>query len=91
MRNCACVFLIPLILAAMLNGQTAFRGNSPVDAKLQLSGDWRIQPSSQVRERGEVLSIAKFPVGSWYPATVPSTVLAALVKDEVYLDPYFGR
>ncbi|HEX7424242.1 MAG TPA: glycoside hydrolase family 2 TIM barrel-domain containing protein [Terriglobales bacterium] len=91
MRNCACVFLVPLILAAMLNGQTAFRGNSPVDAKLQLSDDWRIQPSSQVRERGEVLSIAKFPVGSWYPATVPSTVLAALVKDEVYLDPYFGK
>ena len=91
MRNYISAFFIPFLLTAALSGQIALRGNSRFYARLPLSGEWRIQPSSQVREGGEVLSKVKFPIHSWYAASVPSTVLAALVKDEVYLDPYFGK
>jgi exo-1,4-beta-D-glucosaminidase len=86
MRNFARTFLLPLTLSIALHGQTVSTGT-----KIPLTTDWKIQPSSQVHEGGDVLSTAKASVDSWYPTTVPSTVLAALVKDEVYDDPYFGN
>jgi exo-1,4-beta-D-glucosaminidase len=50
-----------------------------------------IQSSADVREQGDILSTARFrPIG-WYPTSAPSTVLAALVRDQVYDDPYFGK
>jgi exo-1,4-beta-D-glucosaminidase len=51
---------------------------------------WAIQSSDLVNEDGSVISTNAFgPVG-WYPTSVPSTVLAALVENGVYPDPYFG-
>jgi exo-1,4-beta-D-glucosaminidase len=84
------VFLVPLMLAAGLHGQALSPAPAAINARLELKADWKIQPSTQVRETGEVLSTTKASVDSWYPATVPSTVLAALVKDEVYDDTNFG-
>lgn len=55
-----------------------------------LSEGWRIQDSSEVSGAPEQISESGFDVGSWYPASVPSTVLAALVENGVYQDPYFG-
>ena len=59
-------------------------------SKLELATGWYIQPSSDVQEKGNVLSTAQFDPRHWYRATVPSTVLAALVADHVFVDPYFG-
>jgi exo-1,4-beta-D-glucosaminidase len=58
--------------------------------KLVLADGWRIQPSQDVIEKGSVLSTAGYQPQQWYGATMPSTVLAALVADRVYADPYFG-
>jgi exo-1,4-beta-D-glucosaminidase len=58
--------------------------------KVVLSDGWSIQPSTEVQERGDVLSTVQFQPKHWYAATVPSTVVAALVADHVYADPYFG-
>ena len=49
-----------------------------------------IQSSADVRESGAVLSTAGYRPSGWYRATLPSTVLSALVEDRVYADPYFG-
>ncbi len=57
---------------------------------LRLSGNWLLQSSAQVSQTGEAISRAGFQPAGWYPATVPTTVLAALVANEVYPDPYFG-
>jgi exo-1,4-beta-D-glucosaminidase len=51
---------------------------------------WFIQASPEVRETGDVISTPGFVARDWYPATVPSTVFSALVKDRVYPDPYTG-
>jgi exo-1,4-beta-D-glucosaminidase len=59
-------------------------------AKLLLREGWSIQSSAQVPEKGEVLSKSGFQPKGWYRASVPSTVLAALVRGNVYADPYFG-
>jgi exo-1,4-beta-D-glucosaminidase len=57
---------------------------------LVLSTGWALQTSARVKEGGDVLSTEHFHADDWYPLTVPSTVLAALVADKVYPPPYFG-
>ena len=51
---------------------------------------WAIQSSDAVRATGDAISKPSFPARDWYAATVPSTVLSALVEDRVYPDPYTG-
>jgi exo-1,4-beta-D-glucosaminidase len=51
---------------------------------------WEIQSHAKVDANGETISTPSFQPRGWYPATVPSTVTAALVANKVYPDPYFG-
>ena len=57
---------------------------------MKLNQGWAIQSSVDVRENGAAISAVGFDAGQWYPATVPSTVLSALVEQHVYPDPYVG-
>jgi exo-1,4-beta-D-glucosaminidase len=59
--------------------------------KQWLKEGWRIQSSAKTQASGEQIASLGFDAGSWYPATIPSTVLAALVENKVYPDPYFGK
>ena len=59
--------------------------------KQWLKEGWRIQSSAKTKASGEQIASKGFDAGSWYPATIPSTVLAALVENKVYPDPYFGK
>ncbi len=64
-------------------------GNS-FQSKILLAEDWKVQSSSLVKEKGEVISTANYQPTGWYLAHLPATVLAVLVKNKVYPDPYFG-
>ncbi len=55
-----------------------------------LKEGWHLQSSAKVSEDGSKLSQSGFTATGWYPITVPSTVVAALVKNKVYPDPDFG-
>ncbi|HEV2399848.1 MAG TPA: glycoside hydrolase family 2 protein [Candidatus Sulfotelmatobacter sp.] len=57
---------------------------------LALHEHWAIQASSEVHAEGAAISKTGFDSGNWYPAKTPSTVLSALVEDQVYPDPYTG-
>ncbi len=57
---------------------------------LQLREGWAVQSSCKVGQTGEEISSRKFVAKGWHGATVPSTVLAALVADKAFADPYFG-
>jgi exo-1,4-beta-D-glucosaminidase len=59
--------------------------------KLALREGWTLQSSAQVTEGGDVLSTGKLTPSGWYPASVPSTVLAVLVENKVYPDPFYGK
>lgn len=52
--------------------------------------NWTIQSSSSVQGSGDIISTVNYNDDSWYPTTGASTVLAALVKNGVYPDPYYG-
>jgi exo-1,4-beta-D-glucosaminidase len=58
---------------------------------LQLHRDWAIQSSCQVRSTGDQISSPGFATTDWHHAAVPTTVVAALVADKTYPDPYFGK
>lgn len=51
---------------------------------------WAIKSSAEVKVDGGVISTLDFSLDGWYATSVPSTVLAALVKAGVYPDPYYG-
>ena len=49
-----------------------------------------LQSSCSVKARGEQISRPGFRTAGWHAVTVPSTVVAALVADGTFPDPYFG-
>jgi len=86
--------LVVVILGLLLNSlfsvaaTPASEGNG--SSQVLLRENWFIQPSADVRADGAAISTAGFSTREWYPATLPSTVLSALVEDKVYPDPYIG-
>jgi exo-1,4-beta-D-glucosaminidase len=55
-----------------------------------LSAGWKIQVSSEVKGAPDEICRPGFDTCGWYSTSVPSTVLAALVENGVYKNPYFG-
>lgn len=60
------------------------------DNVLALRSGWSLQSSGKVPETGDLISTTKFQPKDWYPVTVPTTVVAALVANKVFPDPDFG-
>jgi exo-1,4-beta-D-glucosaminidase len=56
--------------------------------KLTLRDHWTLQSSAKVEAKGEVVSSARFIPRGWHEVTVPTTVVAALVKDKTLPDPF---
>lgn len=52
--------------------------------------NWRLSSSADINMTGEELSRPGVDVSAWHPTAVPKTVLAALVDNDVYPDPYYG-
>jgi exo-1,4-beta-D-glucosaminidase len=57
---------------------------------LPLKDGWLIQANARLDQDGKTISSTAFHPTGWRPATVPTTVLAALVKDKVYPEPDEG-
>lgn len=56
-----------------------------------LNNDWKIQSSAQVNETGSEISTAYFNDNKWFSTSIPTTVLNALIQNEVYQDVYFAK
>ena len=59
--------------------------------RINLSDNWKIQSSKEIEYTGAELSTVLNNTNEWFSAIVPSTVLATLVANKVYNDPYFGK
>lgn len=55
---------------------------------LFLRTGWMIQSSAEVAAAGEVISSENYTPTGWYKATMPSTVISALARQDVFADPY---
>jgi len=76
--------LVPFFSCALAAAQPA------ADPTLVLRDGWTLQSSAKVAASGEEISRAAFPTGNWITADVPTTVVAAQVKDGLLPDPFFG-
>ncbi len=82
MRRLSCIVVAALIALAA-------SGFSHGDV-LALREGWSLQSSAHVDAPGETISVLGFAAKEWYLTTVPATVLAALVENKVYPDPFYG-
>jgi exo-1,4-beta-D-glucosaminidase len=81
--------VIQFLLVSSLLAQNPAATNAG-EAKLVLREGWSLQTSAKVEAKGEVISTPQFAPKGWHEATVPTTVVAALVKDKTFADPLFG-
>src|SRR5690625_2559761 len=58
---------------------------------LELTENWQLQSSVQVKEKGEEISSISYQPKEWYKAQVPGTVLGSLVADSIYKNIFYGR
>jgi exo-1,4-beta-D-glucosaminidase len=58
--------------------------------KLLLRDHWGLQSSAKVDAPGESISTPAFVPQGWHDASVPTTVVAALVGDKTLPDPFFA-
>jgi exo-1,4-beta-D-glucosaminidase len=79
--------LFLLLLACCIASATAPIAHAQ---ELQLEMDWRIQSSSLADAGGARISTTAYVPKGWYPATVPSTIVGALVDDGAYVDLFQG-
>jgi len=84
------VLVILLVFSSLLLAQSGTATHSPAQPKLVLAEGWSLQSATKVPESGDVLSTAKFRPHGWYTVSVPTTPVAALVKQKVFPDPDFG-
>ncbi len=80
--------LLVLSFSGLISAQDA----SPLhpEATFSLRDGWNLQSSCKVEAKGETVSTPAFQPRDWYSVSVPTTVVAALVKHKVYPDPFFG-
>ncbi len=64
--------------------------SNTVGGVVKLNRGWFISSSEKVIDNGSQISSPEYSDKGWYPATVPSTVMGALVNDHVYRDVFVG-
>jgi exo-1,4-beta-D-glucosaminidase len=82
-------FLCVLICFSLRSLVTVAQDATSTD-KQPLREGWMLQSSSKVDAPGNVVSTGNFSPKSWHEVTVPTTVVAALVKNKVLPDPFPG-
>ncbi len=59
--------------------------------KVPLHTGWALESGCKVSASGEELSKPGFKTEGWHSTDVPSTVVAGLVADKTYPDPYYAK
>jgi exo-1,4-beta-D-glucosaminidase len=82
------------MISLMACGPAALAQSGPASSSgspLFLREGWMIQSSADVSAPAELVSTHAYTPSGWYKASVPCTVIAALVRQRVYPDPYAGK
>src|SRR5882762_9289616 len=80
--------LIPFLSLAVAGTQPIFQ---PAPAlTVPLREGWHLQSSANVTAPGEAISSKSFETKNWIEADVPTTVVAAQVKNGLLPDPFYG-
>src|SRR4051812_34169406 len=83
------------VAGAMLTAAADAQENKRID----LAAGWTLQSAAKIKSAkikkadrtGDGISRPGYAAAGWHQATVPTTPVAALVKDGTFPDPYFGK
>jgi beta-mannosidase len=94
-RSALALLAAPLaagFLAGCLHGTGPDLPFPPRPHEVTLGSGWQMQDTSKVAEtNGEAISQPGYAPASWWPATVPGTILTTLVNNKVYAEPLWGE
>ena len=79
-----------LLAISILAGMALWAGPLLARDTVLLKEGWQLQSAARVQASGEAIAAAAFRPQGWYPVSVPTTVLAALVQNGVFPDPFYG-
>jgi exo-1,4-beta-D-glucosaminidase len=84
------LFLAVLMLAPSISFAQTKTISADKNQPFILGDGWNLQSSAKVPQKGEDISVSDFETKDWYAVSVPTTVVAALVKQKVFPDPDYG-
>lgn len=64
--------------------------NLSAQDRYELNSDWKMMPSTKVKQTGTEISKLSYPINKWEKATVPGTVLTSLLNNGDVPDPFYG-
>ena len=79
-----------LPVAACLPAVVATAQTASPGLQVPLREGWTVQSSTKAQTPGDQISTGSFTPSGWYATSVPKTVLAVLVDNKVFPDPYYG-
>lgn len=85
------IFMLILMVLAVVYFPTCRGPAEALPFQILLDEGWHIQQSAGLSAAGDRISSPGYGVEGWYLTDVPSTVLASLVRNGVYKDPFFGK
>jgi len=80
----AIVLVVAVGVAGPQTAQAATVGST------ELTGGWALRSATGLTDTGAAISQVGYSTAGWNPVTLPSTVLAGLVANNVYQNIYFG-
>ncbi|MXV14560.1 glycoside hydrolase family 2 protein [Hufsiella ginkgonis] len=81
-----------LLLLAIFFATHAFSQSSQQNFRLLLGQGWKMQSAVTDPASAEAISKENYDVRSWYPVSVPTTIIGGLLANKVYdFDPFMGR
>src|SRR5205085_2033543 len=84
--------LLVVVLASLLTafGAAVVRAGAATVSSTELTSGWSLRSANNVTDTGATISQPGYSTTGWHPITVPSTVLAGLVANNVYQNIYFS-
>jgi exo-1,4-beta-D-glucosaminidase len=89
-RDFSIIILAIVLIQNVFATASSKQNQDDSSLRLTLTKGWKIQSSAKVDKYGEIISTGNFVPENWYKTSVPSTVLAALVDNKIYQDPFLG-
>ena len=80
-----------LVLVVALVGPASAHTVSLTQSSTELGAGWALRSATTVTDGGAVISQPGYGTAGWSPISLPSTVLAGLVANNVYQNIFFGQ
>jgi len=90
MKHCLKSLVFTLGMISSLTLISCQQNSKQMDQEFDFTQDWEIFSSRDIKQDGKMISSSAFNAENVYKTDIPATVMAALVRNEVYKDIFYG-